>query len=134
MNVHFTVFGTPQPQGSLRAFIPKGWTRPVLTSSNKSLRSWRQEVASAAVVAMSRDRRAESWRPVTLKALFYFDRPRSLSKRITEKSTRPDLDKLVRALGDALAGICYERDSQINRIVAQKEYGSPARTEVTITA
>lgn len=35
MRVSFTVLGTPQPQGSAKGFVPKGWTRAVITTDNK---------------------------------------------------------------------------------------------------
>jgi Holliday junction resolvase RusA-like endonuclease len=31
-----------------------------------------------------------------------------------------DLDKLVRAIGDALEGVCYENDCQIIRTLSEK--------------
>jgi len=33
----FQVYGEAQPQGSAKAFIPKGWKRPILTSDNAQL-------------------------------------------------------------------------------------------------
>jgi hypothetical protein len=44
----------------------------------------------------------------------------------------PDLDKLVRGLNDALTGVVFEDDSQIDQIVAVKRYGVPERTEVKV--
>ncbi len=38
--VKFTVYGRPVPQGSTRSFIPKGWTRAVITTDNKKLKPW----------------------------------------------------------------------------------------------
>ena len=32
--IQFTVYGRPEPQGSTRAFIPKGWKRATVTSDN----------------------------------------------------------------------------------------------------
>jgi crossover junction endodeoxyribonuclease RusA len=130
--IKFIVFGRPQPQGSARAFIPKGWKRPVITSANKNLRSWRQEVAIAAALAMDGNgiiRRPEACR---LEVTFYFDRPQSLKRGISRKSTKPDIEKLCRALADALTGICYEDDAQIDELSAVKSYGLPERTEVLV--
>ena len=52
MRVEFTVHGTPQPQGSAKAFIPKGWKRAIITSDNRSLKPWRQDVSAMASEAM----------------------------------------------------------------------------------
>ena len=48
MTLTFTVAGIAKPQGSAKAFMPKGWTRPIITSDNKNLKAWRDLVASAA--------------------------------------------------------------------------------------
>jgi Holliday junction resolvase RusA-like endonuclease len=37
----------------------------------------------------------------------------------------PDLDKLVRAVLDALTAVAYRDDGQVTRITATKEYGTP---------
>src|SRR3972149_4411656 len=100
MTVTFTVFGTPASQGSTRAFIPKGWKRPIVTSTNKKLKPWRQEVAAMGQAAM-RDARLEViTRPhaVQLNAKFFFSKPKSAKKHSSDhKTTAPDLDKLARS-------------------------------------
>jgi len=75
--------------------------------------------------------------PLELDVLFVFGRPRSHfgtgrnAGRLKPSapvycSTRPDLDKLVRAIGDALAGIAVVDDAAFVQLVARKHYGSPA--------
>lgn len=130
-----TVYGPAQAQGSMRAFIPKGWKRPILTSTNPKLKSWRQEVTKAALRVAN-----DSGMPmiakgigVSLSADFYFAKPKSKAKRVTQNTVRPDLSKLVRALEDGLTGVVYQDDSQIveyKRI--RKFYGLPERTEVQV--
>lgn len=126
----FTVYGTAQPQGSIRAFMPKGSKRPVLTSDNSNLKPWRQEVAWAAKYA------ARGWklidRPlaVGLKATFYFVRPQR--GKGLYKSTKPDSDKLFRALGDALTGIVYRDDAQISDARVLKLFADTPRVEVEV--
>ena len=128
----FTVLGLPQPQGSARAFIPKGWTRAIITSANPKNKSWRQEVSGAALRAMKGAQPVGPKVPVRLMVAFYFARPKSV-KALAEKTTAPDLDKLIRSTGDALSGICYHDDSQITELFATKAYGNPPRVEVTVT-
>ena len=70
--------------------------------------------------------------PISIEAVFYFDRPKSLAKRIWAKLTKPDLDKLQRSLFDALTGICYRDDSQVTRVLAEKVYPGPSRVDVTV--
>jgi Holliday junction resolvase RusA-like endonuclease len=43
---------------------------------------------------------------------------------------RPDLDKLVRAVLDALTGVCYLDDSQVTRIEAEKNFDPVTVIEV----
>jgi Holliday junction resolvase RusA-like endonuclease len=100
------------------------------------LKSFRQELALAALAAMMQgDRRRDPIQrivPLILDVTFFFARPQRLKKSTTEKTTRPDLDKLVRAVGDAITGIIAEDDSQIVQISASKKFGLPERTEVLV--
>jgi crossover junction endodeoxyribonuclease RusA len=132
--LNFTVYGLPQPQGSIRAFMPKGWKRPVLTSDNAKVKPWRQEIAGTAAALMERESIRIIQKPfgVRVTAYFYFPKPKSAKKSVTHKTTKPDIDKLARALHDALTGIVYEDDSQIVESRAIKDFG-PARVEVFVS-
>lgn len=133
MKLAFTVYGTPIPQGSTRAFIPKGWSRPLITAANSKTKPWRQEIASTALAEIERQRFAPRMEgPVSLTAYFFFERPKSLSKSLISKTTKPDIDKLLRALQDALTGIAFKDDSQITGVTVGKTFGSPARVEIEI--
>jgi crossover junction endodeoxyribonuclease RusA len=119
--VFFQVFGQPVPQGSVKAFIPKGWTRPVLTSTGgKKLKSWRQDVSTVALAARPAGWELEGVFSVTVT--FYFVRPKSAKKR-DYPNVLPDLDKLLRALGDSLTGILVDDDSRIVHWEGWKKYG-----------
>lgn len=68
-----------------------------------------------------------------IKVLFLFARPQSHYRANGQlKPSAPqyctarigDLDKLVRALCDALQGLCYLDDSQIIEINAQRRYAT----------
>jgi crossover junction endodeoxyribonuclease RusA len=131
--VKFTVYAKPEPQGSSRAFIPRGWKRPIVTSDNKDLKSYRQQVSIEAM-SMMREHGLEPIPPkqaVSLTLRFFFKRPKSKSKKATP-TVRPDIDKVCRSVGDALSGICYQDDSQITRLVAEKFYDQPERTEIEV--
>ena len=43
-------------------------------------------------------------------------------KKVLYPATKPDLDKLVRSVGDALKGLAYEEDSRIVDIDARKRF------------
>jgi crossover junction endodeoxyribonuclease RusA len=113
--VSFTVFGLPKAQGSMK-FIGRG--RAI---HSPELVKWRQEIAAVAVREMAARLPLDG--PVVLDAKFYLPRPKSTPKRIVWPSKRPDLDKLVRAVGDALVfGGVLADDSQIVRLHATKHY------------
>lgn len=134
-SISFTVYCKPEPQGSIRAFMPKGWKRPVLTSDNKDLKSFRQEVSKTALLAAQQYKCAYSFdelpfpkhQPVEMTVAFYFQRPPSIPKKRTCHVVKPDLSKLLRAAEDSLTGIIYADDAQIVRIHTEKHYGAPER-------
>jgi len=127
MDLFFIVRGTPVPQGSTRAFIPKGWTRPVITAANSKTKPWKQEISGTAISEMSIHGFSKLERPAAVKisAWFTFPRPSGVPKRITQKTTKPDLDKLVRSLLDALTGVVFDDDSQVVEIHVSKHFGDP---------
>jgi Holliday junction resolvase RusA-like endonuclease len=126
--ITFDVLGLPQPQGSMKSLGNRGG-RTILTHSNgAALMPWRQVLASAALAA-----RPDGWdlsRPVGLSLTFRFPRPAGHYRTNgtlkpaapSAKLTKPDLDKLIRACGDAWAGIVYRGDQQIVSIAAAKRF------------
>ena len=94
--LYFTAFGTPRPQGSKRHI---GNGRMIEASDVKP---WRKAIADAvfrAYVATGDDRQFTE--PVVVWATFFLPRPKSVKRLLP--SVPPDLDKLCRALGDALS-------------------------------
>lgn len=127
--------GLPGSQGSKRPVGQAKEGRTIMIESDKKVKPWRTDVKDAAENA----RREAGWLnprrdPIVLVVVFYALRPRNhyrTGKRAGElkdwapehPSVKPDLDKLIRAVGDALkaAGV-YQDDSQVIRIVADKVY------------
>ena len=138
MILAFRVFGEAQPQGSARAFIPKGWQRAIITSDNPSLKQWRQLVAEGADRALGElpaADRALLLEGVRLTIAFYLPRPKSLPKRATAHTKKPDLDKLVRSCCDSLTHIVFRDDSQVCELVTMKQYapeGQPAYVDIRV--
>ena len=119
--ITFRVVSTPVPKGSLRAFMLRG--RPVLTSTSRDLKTWAAAVAEAARQAI----------PVLyprgigihVAVVFVLPRPVGLPKtKRRDHTVKPDVDKLLRALLDALTGIAYADDSQVCRAVVDKRYAA----------
>lgn len=133
--IKFTVYGTPAPQGSMKAFVIRGQAR--ITSDNKKLKPYRQEVAGAALIARAEagfnDVFAGKHVPVTATYRFFFERPPAIPRKRICHVVKPDLDKLVRSTTDALTGIIFADDAQICGMPGTaKFYGSPARVEIII--
>jgi len=119
----FTVYGVPIPKGSTKAFIPKGWTRPIITNDNAKTKPWQEAVTSAALEARAGERPIED--PVVLALRFFLPRPMSAPRRVLEPAKKPDLDKLVRAVKDGLTrGGVYRDDAQVIRLEASKEFAA----------
>jgi crossover junction endodeoxyribonuclease RusA len=110
------VSGEPASQGSHS--VINGRIVQVNSSKHKK---WRNAVVFAAL-----DLIGEDWtpidEPVELTVIFYLPRPKSVLTR-SFPAVMPDLDKLIRAVGDSLtdAGIIRD-DSRIITITARKLY------------
>jgi crossover junction endodeoxyribonuclease RusA len=131
-SVTFTVIGIAQPQGSTKAFVPKGWTRPIVTSDNPLNKGWRQCVAEQAQQVAAE---GQFLGPVAMFVRFSLPRPASLPRRVVAHVKAPDLDKLVRSVGDALTGVLYRDDAQVVELRARKVYagvGTAPQAEITV--
>jgi Holliday junction resolvase RusA-like endonuclease len=135
MKLSFTVYGHPEPQGSTKAFIPKGWKRPIITSDNAKLKPWRQQIQRTVLEEYPKqnDGICEPIArdvPVFVRMDFYLERSASLPKKYQHVTKRPDWDKLSRGVCDSLAGSAITDDSQIVLAVVGKHYGQPERVEI----
>lgn len=127
MTLTFEVRGVCQTQGSMRAFVPRGWGRAVVTHNNPKTREWRQLVALEA----RRVAPASPWTgPLVMVVTFRLQRPKAHYGKCGVKSSapiyptgKPDTSKLLRALEDALTGVIYRDDCQLVQISVRKEYG-----------
>ena len=137
--VAFTVHGLPKPQGSkvVRRHGDREWTQ----ESSKALPDWRRAVAGRAGDAME-------GRPVLDQALaldvrFYMPRPKGHygsgrnAHRLKDSApivprTMPDLDKLVRAVCDAMTGVVWRSDADVVTIRAWKRYADSRSVGVDV--
>lgn len=110
--------GHPKTQGSHRIVVtPQGGARVI--DAAKGLSAWRRTVAT--VVASKARRPFEG--PVHVAALFYLPAPKR--GRTTLPATRPDLDKLARALLDGLtAGGVIRDDGQVVDLAVGKRWAT----------
>lgn len=121
MTIAFKVEGKPIQQGSMRAFNNR-----IVHNKTKELMAWRSEVAKAAHIA--------GCTPITgaisISMRFFYERGKTVTR--DTPTVPPDLDKQVRSILDALTGVAYSDDSQVTRILASKEYGTPG-VEIEVT-
>lgn len=107
--ITITVYGTPAPQGSKRAFVGKSGKAHVIESSHDRVKSWRQAVIDA---ALGEDRRTAGG-PLAVDMTFYLARPKGHYGTGRNAGTlrasaparphgKPDLSKLLRSTEDAL--------------------------------
>lgn len=107
--------GTPQPQGSKNAY--KRGSRCVIVETNKQLPKWRKLVTERLEAANSSCEPLQG--AVSLTVTFLMPQAKSNKKGLPYQ--KPDLDKLIRAIGDSATDAgCVSDDSQICQITANK--------------
>jgi crossover junction endodeoxyribonuclease RusA len=129
MSYTFTILGPPATKGSTRSFINPRTRKVVTVADAKRLPEWTQAAGWAARAA--RLPAVKKPDAVRVSALFEFAKPASAPRR-EFPTVKPDSDKLVRALLDALTGIAYEDDAQVVDVIVTKRYGAEAKTTVTV--
>lgn len=127
--ITFRVDGVPIPQGSKKGF-KVGKHVNIVDDNSTKLKPWRAEIAAVTDVGFT------FVEPVLVAAVFYLPRPKTV--RRFYPSVKPDLDKLMRALGDGMTDGGLIRDDSL--IVSQwihKRYAddkNPPGVRVLVTA
>ena len=144
--ISFFVPGTPVPQGSMQAFVAGGRAVVVQGGSKgrrASLAGWRADVREAAERSMNGAPPLGG--AVAMMVWFWFQRPAShygtgrnaetlKSSAPEAHSGAPDLDKLVRAVLDAMSGVVFADDKQVAWVEAQKGWGLPGTVGANVRA
>jgi Holliday junction resolvase RusA-like endonuclease len=123
--VSLSVTGNPASQGS-HAIM---YGRIVQVNSSKH-KAWRKAIVQEAIATLPDD-----WQPINepceLIVNFYLPKPKTVDRQLP--SVSPDLDKLIRAVGDSLtdSGVVTD-DSRIVRISARKLYAEGIEPGATI--
>jgi Holliday junction resolvase RusA-like endonuclease len=136
----FTVPGTPVPQGSKSAFVVKG--RAVVAESNRAkLKPYRAVVSQCAAEAMAG---AELYAgPVRVRLQLVFPRPKAhfvaddpardlKASAPVYMASRPDAEKVARAIADALTGVVFRDDAQVSVWEIEKMYGTSPRAIIGV--
>jgi Holliday junction resolvase RusA-like endonuclease len=131
--VSFVVDGIPAPKGSKNPFGGE---------ANPRTKPWQAAVTAEAARAMNGRELLSG--PLRLRVTFWFPRPQGhygtgknagtlRPSAMHFHASKPDLDKLLRAIGDALSGTVFRDDAQIVIVRAKKVYTSTgAKALVTV--
>lgn len=124
-----TVYGVAATKGSSRAFPRRSGGVSVVPDNRPSLKAWEERVRAAGQdVAADRDGQLMLG-PLKAVATWLLPRPRGhygtrglLASAPAHPVKKPDLDKLARAIFDALKGVWYADDSQLIDIEIHKRF------------
>lgn len=122
----FFVPGIPVAKGSAKAFYNRKANRAFVVQDNAARQKpW---VSLISVMAQEAGLKLIDG-PVKVKLEFWMPRPKSHFNKKGLKATapdlhqsKPDIDKIIRAVLDALTSIAYRDDSQICHVDAVKHY------------
>jgi Holliday junction resolvase RusA-like endonuclease len=123
--VSLSVVGDPASQGSHAIMQGR-----IVQVNSKKHKAWRNAITQTALATLPAD-----WEPIDepceLIVNFYMPKPASATRSLPTVS--PDLDKLIRAVGDSLtdSGVVVD-DSRIVRISARKLYAIGIEPGATI--
>ena len=123
--ISLSVVGDPASQGSHAIMQGR-----IVQVNSKKHKAWRNAITQTALATLPAD-----WQPIDepceLIVNFYMPKPASATRSLPTVS--PDLDKLIRAVGDSLtdSGVVVD-DSRIVRISARKLYAIGIEPGATI--
>lgn len=128
--IKFFVAGVPQPKGSAKAFYIKSLSRAVVTQDNAAKQKpWASSISYLTQRNMDGQTRFTA---CNIDISFVMPRPKKhfgakglkANFLLAHHLTKPDIDKLVRCVLDALKqGGAFEDDSRVVSIRAEKKYG-----------
>jgi Holliday junction resolvase RusA-like endonuclease len=143
--ITFTVHGLPAPQGSKRAIVNPHTKKVALLESSARVAPWRSDIRDAAIDALT-----EAYDglpsplpgPVAVELAFRFPRPQAhygtgRNRRVLSPRApiwpagKPDLDKLARAVLDALTGLVWVDDAQVVDLGLRKRYADDEAVGLT---
>lgn len=124
----FVIEGRCPTKGSTRSFFHPKAGKLVTIADNAQLAQWTKDAkwqARAAKVPMI-------YKPhgVSMYVRVEFVKPKTAKQ--STPSVRPDIDKLLRAVLDALTNVAYQDDSQVVAVTTAKVYGPSERVVVSI--
>ncbi len=136
----FFVPGIPVPKGSAKAFLHRHSGKIITRQDNaERQKPWASSIGHTAIMSGVLPVDA----PVKINLKFVMPRIKKHfgtgKKRALLREdapfwhvTKPDLDKLVRCVKDALTGVAWQDDSQVSVVEAYKAYGEFTGVQIRI--
>ena len=129
----FIVEGNPVAKA--RARVTKAGTY-----TPEKTKSYEKQIALIAKMEASRQGFNITESAVEMIVIAHFSPPKSWTKKkrsdaisgLIKKTTKPDLDNIVKSIKDALNGIVYIDDNQVTDIIARKRYGDEPCIQVRV--
>ena len=120
--ITFTVYGVAYPKGSKQAIVTRDGRYAGMRESSGGVAGWSQLVRGEASRAMAVAPMQVG--PIRVFVTFALPRPKKFSKRGQPVAhlTAPDIDKLLRAVLDALTHVAWHDDSQVVEVLGLKRY------------
>jgi Holliday junction resolvase RusA-like endonuclease len=144
-----TVAGTPVPQGSLTPMISRSTGRVMVINKDARLATWRNSIVAAAIEAqpeqaVTRGLTFPLGGPIAADVEFTMPRPQNHygtgknAGRVKASAPifparMPDIDKLLRAILDALTvAQVWADDGQVVTCIARKRYGEQPGVRISV--
>jgi len=134
VTLSFTVYGPPAAQGSKTVARSKAGRSFVRESSNR-VKPFRESVASAAVAAgasLIEGSVILMVRVIAVRPDSHYTASHALRKGTPDRPGGHDASKVLRAVEDALAGICYRNDRQVRVEAIEFNYGAIASVAIVV--
>ena len=131
----FIVYGAPQGKG--RARVGRIGNNVRMFTPSKTL-AYEGLIAHCGAAAMAG--RALIDGPVELRLIIDVAIPASWSKKKQAQAlnaeilptTKPDVDNIIKAIGDGLNGVVWKDDSQVSDVIARKRYAPKPQVRVMV--
>ncbi len=122
------VRGKPAPKGNLKGFV-RGGHAVITERQTGGVKEWQ---ASVNAVLQERWQGAPLEGPVRVSLNFSLLKPPSVTKKRRYPTVKPDIDKLTRAVLDAMGSIVFRDDAQVVVLIVSKCYRPESGVEIEV--
>lgn len=121
----------PMSKGSMRAFVNKKTSKPIITNNNPRTKGVQKTIALAAKAEWNRRGNRLLYGPVRIVIVAEIKAPKRLTREYP--TVTPDADKIARLVLDALTGVVYADDKQVLYMSCEKLYSDRFGLLITVS-